>query len=371
MSTSVTVTTPTPPSSASDAAIALLDPARDLTADERARVDEIKQAVDIDSQASVLAFGTGSESAVAAFADTVLNQVMARDLGPVHEHLSEIKLIAQGLDSSSLKNDGGFLGKLFFNLKREIARFSDRFMTARGQIDAIAMKIDDEVQKIRHGLIMLDKLFEQTEINFRELGLHIQAGRELLEHQRAVVLPALEAEAAARAGMPDAMLAAQKVRDLKNALELLDRKVANLEKSRSIAFMQMPTIRQVQLTGVMLVQEMQMAVAHAIPVWKSTMMIHIEQVRQANGLATMNAMTDFTNAQIQAMATALDQNTVEMHKQTARGIADVDAIANAIGTLVGTLDKIDQLEADARKAREEGRVRLAKAEDELRQRHAG
>lgn len=361
----MTLSTPVPALKA-EGAIAVLDPRRDLTEAERARIEEIKRSVDLSSQTSILAFGDEAQRAVGAFADAVLNQVMARDLGPVHAHLSEIKLTAQGLDPARLKGGEGFLGRLLFNAKREIAKFSDRFMTARGQIDAIVMKVQDEIEAIRLGLVTLDALFDRTAEQFRDLGLHVQAGHELLERLRSVDLPALEAAAQANAAMPDSMLHTQRVRDLQAAVELLDRKVANLEKSRSIAFMQMPTIRQTQATGVMLMQEMRMALDHGVPAWKTTMMIHIEQLRQANGLRTLAAMTDFTNAQITAMAEALDQSTTAIHQQTARGIADVDAIVGAIGTLVATIDRIDTLQADNRRAREEGRRRLAEAEAELR-----
>jgi hypothetical protein len=115
-----------------DTALTVLDaPAgpADLTAEDRARVEQIKQSLDLMSSTSVLAFGTRSEQQVADFADSVLEQVMRRDLGPVHDRLGEIKAIASGLDAERLKG-GGLLDRLLFNVKREIARFTDRFQTA-------------------------------------------------------------------------------------------------------------------------------------------------------------------------------------------------------------------------------------------------
>ena len=338
---------------------------------ERQRVDQIKQSLDVLSSTSVLNFGTESERRVADFADSVLDQVMSKDMGPVHERLSEIKAIAGGLDSDRLKGGGGFIGRLFFNVKREIRQFSERFQTARGQIDGIAANLEDQIQDINLGLIMLDKLFDQNLNNFKELSLHIVAAREHLEHYRTTVLPAAEQEAKDNADSPDAMVFSQKVRDMKAAMERLDRKIMNLEKSKAIAHASMPTIRQVQQTGIMLVEELKSALAHAIPAWKNTMLIHIEQLKQQHGLATLQAMTDFTNAQLKAMADQLEQNTVTIHEQTQRGIADVEAIAYTIGKLIETLDKVDTLEHQAREAREQGRADLAKAEAELRAQQIG
>ncbi len=360
------------PAPAFENALAVLAPQVPPTLDpaERQRIDQIKQTVDLTSSTSVIGFGTQSEQRVADFADSVLNQVMSRDLGPVHDRLSEIKLIAQGLNADRLKERTGFFDRLFFNVKREVAKFSDRFMTARGQIDAIATQLEDQIQEVNLGLIMLDQLFDQNLENFRELSLHIQAGKELIDEYRSVRLPELEREAQARANDPDALIHAQRVRDLKSAIERLDRKILNLEKSKAIAHASMPTIRQVQQTGIMLVEELRSALAHAVPAWKNTMLIHIEQLKQRHGLATLKAMTDFTNEQLKAMADQLDQNTVAIHEQSQRGIADVEAITYTIGKLVQTLDKVDGLERQAREARQSGRVALAKAEAELRAQQA-
>ncbi len=342
----------------------------DITEVERGRIDEIKGTIDLMSATSVINFGTQSEKQVADFADTVLEQVMSRDMGPIHDRLSEIKLIASGLDVSSLKEDKGFFGRMFFNVKKEIAKFTDNFQTARGQIDSIAAQLEDQIQEVNLGLIMLDKLFDQNLNNFEDLTLHIVAGREVMEHYKTVVLPEQKQIAEAKKNEPDALIEAQRVRDLQAAMDRLDRKIMNLEKSRAIAHAAMPTIRQVQQTGITLVEELKSAIAHGIPAWKNTMLIHVEQLRQKKGLESLKSVTDFTNSQLKAMADQLQENTIQIHEQTKRGIADVDAIAYTISTLVQTLDKVDQLEKDAREARTQGRITLAKAEEELRAQQA-
>lgn len=352
------------------AAMEALDPASKpdtLAPADRDRVEEIKQTVDLASSTSVLNFGAASEHEVAQFADSVLGQVMAKDIGPmVHDRLTEIKFLAQGVQPQDLDGGGGFLGKLFFDIKKEITKFSDRFQSARSRIDSIAASLEDQIHELNLGLVVLDRLFEQNLRNFKELTLHIVAGHEMLAHYREHELPRMETEARAKANDPDGMMLGQRTRDLKAAIERLDRKVMNLEKSKAIAFATMPTIRQVQQTGILLVEELKMALAHAIPAWKSTMVVYVEQLRQKAGLETLSAMTDFTDDQLQRMARQLDQNTVDIQRQTQRGIADVQVITETIGSLVQTLNKVDDLEKEARQAREAGRSALAQAEAELR-----
>lgn len=350
---------------AADKTLALLDPEGSGAAANRSRIDALKAQVDRDSQDSILSLGAAAERSVAAFADTVLDKVMARDTGDAHGKLSEIRLIIQGLDAAGLKKGSGLFGRLFFSAKREIARFSERFMTAREQVDGVARALEDQIHLNRQSLVTLDKLFDQTEDHFAEITCAVEAARELGEEWKAT-LPDLEAAVVAN---PDDHAALQRLRDARAAVELLDRKRMNLEKSRSIAFMHMPAIRQVQNTGVLLIQELDQMVKHAVPAWKTSMVINIEQLRQRIGLKALAAATDFTNAQITGMANALEENTVAIHEQTARGIGDVESIVEAIGTLTRTLDKVDTLAAEAAKAREDGRGRLMEAQRELA-RHA-
>ena len=164
------------------------------------------------------------------------------------------------------------------------------------------------------------------------------------------------------------MLAGQKVRDLRAGVDRLDRKLLNLEKSRTIALALMPTIRQSQQTGITLVEELRMAIAHAIPAWKSGMIVHIEQLRQRHGLQTLSAMRDFTNEQLKAMAVQLDQNVEAVHQETQRGIADTEAIVETMNSLIKTLDKVDRLEQEATQARQQSREALRNAEVEFRTR---
>ena len=351
-----------------ETALAVLAPEETAVSDhDRARIEQIKNSIDLTSSTSVINFGADSEKQVAEFADTVLDKVMSRDLGPIHEQLSEVKRIATSLNAERLNGGGGFISRLFFNIKSEIGKFSDNFQTARDQIDTISVQLEDQIHDVNLGLVVLDKLFDQNLNNFEELSLHIAAGKELMEHYRTVKLPELEQLAESKKDEPDGLVEAQKVRDLRAAVDRLDRKIMNLEKSRAIAHASMPTIRQVQQTGIMLVEELRSALAHAVPAWKNTMLIYIEQMRQKHGLDTLKAMTDFTNAQLEAMADQLDQNTVAIHEQSARGIADVEVITGTINKLVATLDKVDELERQARESRTQGRAALAQAEQELRE----
>lgn len=355
------------PVAASERAIATLQPAVPDDPALRPRIEQLKGTLDITSSNSVLDFGNEVEQDMARFADSVLDQVMAKDLGPLHEKLTEIRLVAEGLSVEEIGKSSGLFGRLFSSLKREIAKLTDRFRTARQQIDTIAMQLEDQAQNVGYGLAILDRLFDQNLDRFRDLGLHVTAGHEVLADWRQTLLPAAE-KAAMEGSDTDRMLAGQRLRDLKAAVDRLDRKVLNLEKSRTIALAMMPTIRQAQQTGITLIEELRMTIAHAIPAWKATMLVHIEQLRQKHGLEALAASRDFTNEQLKQMARQLDQNVEATYRETERGIADTSAIVETMNSLISTIDKVERLEREAATARQTSRAALRQAETQFRTR---
>lgn len=318
----------------------------------------------------ILNYGTNSEKGVSDFADELLKQVQGRDLGEVGRKLSELRSSATTLNPDKLKKGKNFLVNMFRNAKAEVVAFADRFRNVNVQIESISAKLEDDIIEVRKGNLMLDSLLEISTTYFKELSAAIGSGKALLEKWKLEDLP--EAQRRAREANPeDAPQLAQIASDIASGIELFDRKLANMEKSRAIALMQLPTIRNVQRTGELLIEEAKMAIAHAIPAWKTSMLIYIEQMKQAEGIADLNKTTDFTNSMIKGLATANQQNTIDIFKQTSRGIADADAIAESIRTLIDTFDKVGALQQDAIKKREEGRKVLQEAEAALRARQLG
>jgi uncharacterized protein YaaN involved in tellurite resistance len=337
-----------------------------FSAEERTKIDQLKSVVDPTSHHTILSIGAAAEKNLVLYTDMFLDRIGSTETGEAHEELVRLRLVTEQLNADRLKGGQGFFGRLFFRAKVEIVKFVERFKTAREQIDGIVQNLEERMDQTRLGLITLDKLFEKGEEHLAEIELAIQATRELME-EWTTQIPEMEAESAAN---PNDAALRQRVADTKTALSLLDSKRTNLEKSKSIAFLHLPSIRQAQRTGQMLIQEIHAMITHAVPAWKTSMVINIEQLRQRVGLESLAAASAFTDSQITALARSLDENTMAIHEQTKRGISSVDAIVEATTSLVATLDKVETLDKEAAKMRAEGRKRLDEARRELTKRGA-
>jgi uncharacterized protein YaaN involved in tellurite resistance len=313
-----------------------LDPVTEFTPEDeadRAAVEALAARLDDLSPGAILAFGRDAEEEMAHFADIVLDQAFGREEGALGAHLDEIRSAAASAAAMHEPDRGGLLRRLFAGRKREIERLTDRFFEARRRIDTVALRLDDQIHATEHGLVVLDRLFRANAAKVRELTRCTSAGWLALAHHRARAVAATESGTAGADG-----LAAQRFRDLQDGIDRLERRVADLEQSRVVTLGMLATIRQTQAVGLALVEELRKTIDHAIPAWKASMVVRLQQLRQRHGLDSLEALD--------APATT--------------------PAAEEADALIAALDKVAQLEKDAAAARERSRSTLAEAELALR-----
>lgn len=326
----------------------------------RARVDAIKAGVDLASAASVAGFGAGVASAIGRFADSVLDRAAIPEADGLGRRLTALRAAITAIDPQR-DEGGGLMRRLAARAGLAAATLRDRFASARTRIDEVAAGVEDDLRALRLGLVTLDRLFEENRALLLDLSLHIIAGRELQAELAGGRMAAAEAAlaSAAEAARP---LAAQALRDVREQADRLDRALLNLEKSRAICLAQLPAVRQTEATALTTIEELQMLLAQAIPAWKSTMVLYVEQDRQARAQEKLAAARDLTNAQLDAMAKALDRNAAGAMRESARGFVDVEAVTTTLASLTRSLDTLDRLQAEAAAARGMARKQLAAAE---------
>ncbi len=83
----------------------------DLTAEEKTKVEQITAQIDINDSQGIIQYGVGAQSNISNFADSILDQVKAKDAGDVGSTLSNLMLTVKDLDVDSLSNES-FLSKI-------------------------------------------------------------------------------------------------------------------------------------------------------------------------------------------------------------------------------------------------------------------
>lgn len=115
----------------------------ELTPEQRNRVNEIKESIDLmDSQAAIQ-YGVGAQRNISNFADNILTQIRSKDSGYVGDMMSELMIKVKDVGVDKLGEES-FLDKLpiLKDASRSLRKFMQRYETLEVQIDRIEGELD-------------------------------------------------------------------------------------------------------------------------------------------------------------------------------------------------------------------------------------
>lgn len=333
-----------------------------LTPEERAKAEEIKNGIDLmDSQTAIL-YGVGAQRNLAEFSDNILANVRNKDTGYVGDLMGELveKVRDVGVDEA----EGGVLDKLPFlrSAARAVRRLLARYEKIEVQIDRIQRDLEEARMQMLKDIAMFDGLYEKNLEYFRGLQVYIVAGEEKLRETREETLPRLRAEAQAK-GDP---MSAQVVRDFEDTVDRFEKKLHDLKLSKSIAIQTAPQIRLIQNNDKLLVDKIQTAILSTIPLWKGQIVIALGLARQQSALQMQRSVTDTTNELLQKNAELLKQNSLDVARESERGIVDLETLKKVNDDLISTIEETIQIQREGRAARQSAEAELAGIEQKLK-----
>jgi uncharacterized protein YaaN involved in tellurite resistance len=335
----------------------------DLNDDEKKKVEQIQKELDLDNSQSIIQFGVGSQSGISNFSDTILGEIRARDSGYVGDILTDLMLKVKSLDVDDLSRDSGLskipiIGSLVQSAKKSFAGFE--------KLSVQIEKIVDELTKARMQLLkditMLDSLFEKNIQYIRELDLYILAGKMKQKELEEKAIPELRA----RADQTKDTLDAQKVQDMAQALNRLEKKVHDLQLSRMVALQTNPQVRLIQSGDQVLVEKIQSSILNTVPLWKNQVVIAIGIFRQKKALEAQSEVTKTTNELLQKNADMLKQGTVEVARESERGIVEMETLKKVHDNLIATIEETLKIQQEGKVKRQQAEGELAKIEGELK-----
>ena len=335
----------------------------ELSPEQKARVEEVKNSIDLMDSQAVLQYGVGAQRNISSFSDNILTQVRSKDSGYVGELMSDLVLKVKEVDVDGL--DEGFLDKLPFlkNASRAVKKFMQRYEKLEVQIDRIEQQLDQARMQMLKDITMFDGLYEKNLEYFRELQIYIAAGEEKLKELQEITLPQLHAEATAKG---DAM-SAQVVRDFEDTVNRFEKKIHDLKLSKAVAIQTAPQIRLIQNNDKMLVDKIQTAILSTIPLWKSQIVIALGLHRQESVLKMQRSVSDATNTLLTKNAELLRQNSTEVAKESERGIVDLETLKKVNADLISTIEETIKVQQEGRAARQNAETELLSIEQKLKE----
>ena len=331
----------------------------ELTEEEKKMVADFASQIDITNTQMVLQYGASCQKKIADFSESALGSVRTKDLGEVGDMLTSVlgELRAIG-DEEESKGLFGFFKKSGDKLSAMKAKYDK----AEANVDRIAEELEKHQITLLKDAAMLDKMYQLNLIYFKELSMYILAGKQKLKEALEVELPRLR-EKAERSGLPEDT---QAVRDFAEMCNRFEKKIYDLEMTRTVALQMAPQIRLIQNNDTVMSDKIQSTLVNTIPLWKSQMVIAIGLSHATDAAKAQHQVSDMTNELLKKNAEALKVATIETARESERGIVDIETLQTTNQTLISTLDEVLKIQQEGRAKRASAEVELAKLESDMR-----
>lgn len=330
-----------------------------LTPEEQKMVDDFAAQIDITNTQMVLQYGAGSQKKIADFSENALNNVRTKDMGEIGQMLTDVVTELKGFEEEEEK---GFFG-IFKKNSNKLENMKIKYNKAETNINKICKMMEEHQVTLLKDAAMLDKMYDLNLNYFKELSMYILAGKQKLEQARTVELPAL-LQKAEQSGLPEDTQAAN---DFASMCDRFEKKIYDLELTRTISMQMAPQIRLIQNNDTAMSEKIQSTLVNTIPLWKSQMVIAIGLNHSSEAAKAQREVTDMTNALLKKNAETLKTATIETARESERGIVDIETLTATNQTLISTLDEVLKIQEDGRTKRRSAEQELVRIEDEMRQ----
>ncbi|RKJ75209.1 toxic anion resistance protein [Butyricicoccus sp. 1XD8-22] len=328
---------------------------------ERKMVQDFAQQIDLKNSAMILNYGAASQKKIADFSGAALESVRTKDLGEVGDMITGLVTELKGFDATAEQPKGLF--GLFKKAGNQLDEMKLKYSKAETNVERITSALEGHQVTLLKDIKMLDKMYEKNLVYFKELSMYILAGKQKLAEARGAELPTLMAKAQS-SGLPED---AQAARDFDDLCGRFEKKLYDLELTRTISIQMAPQIRLVQNNDAMMAEKIQSSLVNTIPLWKSQMVLALGLANSQQAIQAQRAVTDMTNELLKKNAAALKMGTIEAAKESERGIVDIETLQQTNRSLIETLDEVLKIQSEGRQKRAAAEEELGKIEGELKQ----
>lgn len=330
-----------------------------LSEEERKQIDAFVNQIDLRNSGAVLQYGAGTQKKMADFSEKALGNVRTKDMGEVGDMIAGLVTQLKSFDAE--EESKGFFG-MFKKSENKLNAMKAKYNRVEGNVNEIVKALERHQIQLMKDIDILDRMYEMNLSYFKELSMYILAGKKKLSQTRTMELALLQ-QKAKQTGQPED---AQAARDLADLCSRFEKKLYDLQLTRTISIQTAPQIRMVQNSDTLMADKIQSTIVNTIPLWKSQMVIAIGVEHSSQAARAQREVANMTNELLKKNADALKLATVESERESERGIVDLETLKHTNEALISTLDEVMKIQDEGRRKRREAEVELTDMENQLK-----
>lgn len=329
-----------------------------LTDEDMPLVMEVANQITLGDNTTILSLGTEIQRSMIDSSDKMLTGLKITDTGEISEDLVNLMTAIRG---EEIKEDDNFIQKFFkkvTNKKNEIVVSN---MKATDLVDDIVDRLEVKADTLIGDNGYLDVMYENTKQTYHDLTVTIQGAMQKRDELLAVTLP--ELTKLAEQGGDEALNELSDAREFVNRLE---RKIMDLNLTRTVTNQSKAQIRLIQNTNHQLSEKINSSITSAVPLWKQQLATGTVLERQRDAVEAQKMVSDTTNKLLKKNADLLHISSIETAKENERGVIDVETLEYTQQKLIDTVTQTMQIQHEGAIKRKESQAKLDTMSNDLR-----
>lgn len=325
-------------------------------------VDDIVSTIEVYNLETIVGFGGEVASEIAKCSDAVLSGMNMRQIDDSGAMLASLSKIMDKFDIEEIREDPGFFGRLFSNMRKQLDKILDKYRTMGDEVDKIYVQLKQYESEIKESNRKLEQMFQSNLGYYHELVKYILAGEQGCQEIAAYIdqrRTDLE-----QSGDQSIQFELQ---TLEQAQMMLEQRTHDLRIAENVAMQSIPMIKTMQFANMNLVRKINSAFIITLPVFKQALAQAILLKRQRIQAEAMSALDEKTNEMLLRNA----QNTADQSRMTAQlasgSSVKIETLEKTWKTIVQGIDDTRRIQEDARKQRESDTERLRVIQGEFEQ----
>jgi uncharacterized protein YaaN involved in tellurite resistance len=332
-----------------------------LKPDEEQKYTALSKDLNPSDVNSILNYGAEIQGSMEKYSNQFLSSVRTYNSGEVGGLITDLLTELNYIDVDEL-NQGAvksfllhvpFIKNLIFDAKKLFAKY-----------DTVVDNVDKIVNKIKAGRLnsikdnaSLQTMFDSNVSYIHQMEELIIAG-QIKMNELSVKLAQMDQRPA---DYNDYEIA-----DLRDFVNRLDKRMADLKVVRFIMMQSLAQIRVVQNNNTSIAEKAQSIISTTIPVWKNQLTIAVALQRQKANVEMQQKVADATNTILLKNAELLKTNSIEVARQNEKTVVSIDTLKKTTQSLIETLTEVKRIHEEGTQNRKNLNTELQSLETELK-----
>ncbi|SEQ52740.1 Uncharacterized conserved protein YaaN involved in tellurite resistance [Lachnospiraceae bacterium NE2001] len=317
-----------------------------LDDEDRELLQSNKELLDVSKSTSITLYGSDIQKKMAELSEMMIKSIGETNVDEISETIDQtVAYLAETDDNDDKEEEKGLF---FWKKKSKSLSIQNRYDVISQNVEKIEGSLQAHQVRLMKDTAMLDQIYKMNQEYFRLVNLKIAAAKDKLELIRGGDYPADCADI-----IPD-------------IIDRLERKILELETTRTIAIQQAPQIRMLQANAAAMADKLQSTLYTVIPLWKNQIVIAFGTEHTRAAIAADKKLTDMSNQLLIKNAQNLKMLTIETQKARDENTIDPKALGEANRILIESLDDITRIQQEGKLKRYQAEQELAKIDEEMK-----